>query len=93
MVLVCAQTRYLLPSGSGEWTVPGRRAERPETWQEAQALFESNGLFLETQADLYDSENLRQDSYSNYRASRNLSDEDWIRERKQSTFEADWSMY
>jgi Ca-activated chloride channel family protein len=61
--------------------------------QEAQALFESNAVYLETQADLFDSDNLRQDSISNFRASRNLSDEDWIRERKQSTFEADWSMY
>jgi len=60
--------------------------------KEAQELFMQNSVYLEEQSRLYNSENLKNDSMVNDRASQNLSPGVWDRERKQSRAD-DYMMY
>ena len=50
--------------------------------EEARAMFQSNASYLRESAQKFDDERLQLDAEENYEASQNLSEQDWIRERK-----------
>jgi Ca-activated chloride channel family protein len=50
--------------------------------EEARAAYEKNFQILAEQAEQFDDDALRRDAFSNEQAGKNLSEEDWSRERK-----------